>query len=432
MMNGKKKDITNILLVAVAMTMVLFSLAIFIEPLVAIFSGPIRNGDSEWYIAAANGNLQTLIEPYSVRFLHPFIAGWLSGHSALNVYEAFLVIAIASLLLFLIVNALILKHTIGSPLLMVPLFGLPYVLDSLSIIFHPDMFYMFLTALFFLLLSVKKQGASLLVLFFLFLTRESTILLGVMYSVVAWLCSKKNLAITIIVIMLISLFVSGVMKEIGQPNKHDLNSSVYLAAKLSYNFMRNVLGLNPWTNTYQNCDPIIQFNLPQFELFGNIRGVGVCGFNFIAPLQTLITLLTIFGIAPCALFYILKNKIKQIWKTFPFWFLVAVAYGLTSYVIGVAAGTGVQRIVGYGWPAFLLGVPILVKNFFEIDKKFIAKLFVTHLFIAWLPFVVQRIDEGQFTPVVIGVALVAYIYCFNLMKKQKQRNTCIEGRIDST
>lgn len=421
MMNERKKNFVRILLVSAGMTVLFLALAILAEPLVAIFSGPIRSGDSEWYIAAANGNLHTLIEPYSVRFLHPFIAGWFGRHLALDTNQAFLGIAIVSLFLFFAVNAVMVKHIIKFPLLVAPLFALPYFLDSLSIIFHPDIFYIFLTALFFLLVYWRKESASLLVFFLLFLTREFTILLGFVYLAASWFFSKKILTAAIIAIMLISLFTTGVMRDIGQPNKHDLNSTVYVAAKFSYNFMRNVLGLNAWTNTYQNCDPALRFSLPPLQSFGKIKEIGLCGFQVMAPIQTLITLLTVFGIAPLVLVYTVRHKVKQIWRTFPFWFLVAMIYGLASYFIGIIAGTGVARIVGYGWPAFLLATPMLVEKYFEIDRKFVTSLLCAHLFVAWLPFVVYRIGGGALSPAMIGIVLIVYAYCLKMMKKQKQK-----------
>lgn len=416
----QKKDFIRIILIAAALTAIFLFLAVSLEPLLNIFSGPIRDGDSEWYIMAANGDLHTLIEPYSVRFLHPFIAGWISRHLSLNINEAFLMIAIVSLFLFLIINAIILKNTTKSSLLIAPLFMLPYFLQSLTIMFHSDAFYMFLTALFFLFLYFKKESMGLLVFFLLFLTRESTALLGLIYAAVSWFFSKKRLAAAIVVILLVSLFTTSVMRDIGEPNKHNLNSSVYLAAKFSYNFMKNVLGLNAWTNTYQNCEPIFKVHMPPLQSFGSIKEIGLCGFDGRIPMQTVTTLLTVFGIAPLVLLYSIRKRMQQIWKTFPLWLVVALVYGLAMYGIGVVAGTGVARIVGFGWPAFVLATPILLKNVFEINRKFITTLLSAHLVVAWMPFVAERIGGGSLNPVIIGIVLIVYYYCFTVMRRQKR------------
>ena len=55
-----------------------------------IAAGPTYGGDSEWYIAAAEGRLDDLITPYSGRFLHPFIVGSLDHIIPLDLYQIFL------------------------------------------------------------------------------------------------------------------------------------------------------------------------------------------------------------------------------------------------------------------------------------------------------------------------------------------------------
>lgn len=409
--NVRSKLIT-LALIAACITALLFALNIFL--------GPKYGGDVEWYIAAAEGHWDKLIEPYSARFLHPFLVTALSKILPLDIYQSFSVIAVTSIFLFLLINISMLKDMLKRPLLLVPLFFTPYFFDTLRYTFHPDAFYLMLTALFFLALFYKKESISLVTLFLLFLTRESTALLGLIYAAVSWLCSKKTLAATIMVIMVISLFTTSVMRDIGEPNKHNLNSSVYLAAKFSYNFMKNILGLNAWTNTYQNCEPIFTVRVPPLQSFGSIKEIGLCGFDARVPMQTITTLLTVFGIAPLVLLYSIRNKVKQIWKTFPLWLVVALVYGLAMYGIGVVAGTGVARIVGFGWPAFVLATPIILGSFFEIDRKFVTALLSMHLFVAWLPFVVQRIDGEFLNPVIIGIVLVVYYYCFTVMKQQKR------------
>ncbi len=405
------------LLTAAAITALLFYLNALIAPTIG--------GDTEWYIAAANGQLDTLIEPYSSRFLHTFLVGWLSRNSPLDVYQSFYLIAIASIFLFFAINGFILKNVIRSPLLLIPLFFLPYFFDTIREVFEPDSFFILLTAMFFLFVLFKKEILGLLTLFLMFLARESTILLGVIYTVMGWLWSKKILTLAIVIIVAVSLWLGGVMKSAGQPNVHNLSSPVYLIAKLSYNFGTNVLGAKPWINTSNACEPVFKLDLPSTKSLGTIRQIGLCGFDFSLPLKALITLLTVFGIAPLLLFYSLYKRFRNIFRDFSLGVLLAAVYGLVHYFFGIAAGTGVQRIVGYGWPAFLLFVPLLTRAFFDIDRKSIVKLSLIQLFVAWLPLTIYRTSGDDMSSIVIILILVfiTYLYAFRTIRNQELKSS---------
>lgn len=409
------------ILAAAAITALLFFLNILIAPTIG--------GDTEWYVAAAGGQLDKLIEPYSSRFLHPFLVGWLSRNTPLDVYQGFYLIAIASIFLFFVVNGSILKNVVRTPLLLVPLFLLPYFFDTIREVFEPDPLYLLLTAVFFLFTLFRKESYGLVTLFLMFLARESTVLLGVIYAIMGWLRSKKTLAFSIIVIIAASLWLTGIMKSIGQPNIHNLSSPVYMVAKLSYNFGTNVLGLKPWINTGTACEPKFKFALPPVKSLGNVHEVGLCGFDFSLPLKALITLLTLFGIAPLAVFYVLSKRMREIFKKFSFGFLLILVYGLAHYVVGVFAGTGVWRIVGYGWPTFLIAGPLLLSAFFEIDRKFVVKLSLIQLLTAWLPLVVYRLNgDGTSSLILILLSVLAiYAGSFRMLKKQKMSDAANGG-----
>lgn len=399
--------------------------AVFITTLLFVLNSlwwRTYGGDTEWYIAAAEGRWDELIQPYSARFLHPFLAGLLSRLLSLSIGHAFLVIGVVSVFLFFVVNAVILKKTIDlKPILFLPLFFSPYFLLTVREIFEPDAFYIFLSALFFLLLFYKKEVQTLLMFFLMFLTRESTSLLGIILGLVSWFRSKRSLAIGVFIVLFISFLTTSLFGSIGRSNVHNLNSSVYLVAKFSFNFLTNVLGLKPWTNTYVSCEPVFKFQLPTIESFRDIKEIGLCGFNILAPIQTLIILLTIFGITPILFFYLFFKKWDFILKELPLWIIVVLVYGLAHYFIGVVAGTGIQRIVGYGWPAFLLLTPIFISKFLEIDKKSILKFSLLQFFVAWLPLIVYRLNGDNLSSAlfILFIVLGMSFYSLKIIKKQR-------------
>jgi len=398
-----------------------FLVAALSLPFISVYLGDAGH-DSRWYIMIAEGHISEVLQPFSGRILYPFLAGWFDKILPLDIGQSFFILGIASLFLFLVINAFILKKAIRSPFLIVPILFLPYFIEISREFFVPDVFYLFLTALFFLFLFHKKEGLSLIVLFLLFLTRESTILLGVILMIFSLWRSKKALFMTTLVVVALSLFTTGQITSMGVSNVHNVGSSFYLVLKFSYNFLNNFLGIKLWASTLaENCEPIFRVVLPQWSVFGSIREAGLCGFGLSSPINSFLALITIFGVAPLAFFYIFFKKIKFILRIVPFWLTFAAIYGLAHYLIGVLAGTGVGRIIGYGWPAFLLATPFLIGIFFEIDKRFIIKLSLAQLLVAWLPFVIQRVAGFSTATAALSIMLVVPVYflVFFLLKNQK-------------
>lgn len=392
--------------------------------------------DSQWYIRMAEGRVSETIEPYSGRFLYPFLAGWLDKSFPLDIGQSFFLLATISLFFFLITNFHIFKKTVELPFLIIPLFFLPSIIWISREIFLPDIFYFFLTALFFLFLFRKMEAMSLVALFLLFLTRESTALLGLIFIIFSWFRSKRALSLVAVVVMLISLYTTGFISDMGEPNVHGLGSFAYLPLKLFYNFSANALGIKLWVNTYAFCEPTIRMALPHLGFLGDIREVGVCGFYPSLPLDTFLALITVFGVAPLVFFYVFFKKIKFILREAPFWLSLAAIYGAAHYFVGIPAGTSVGRIVGYGWPALLLALPLLTKNYFDTDRNFIIKLSLVQFLVAWLPFVIQVIAgyslaialfviqgaTGYSLSVALLTALLItpfYVWVFSLLRGQK-------------
>ena len=374
------KGYVGFFVVAVAVTVLFFSLNLPFLPATS-WSGH----DSEWYIKIAEGKIGEVMHPFSSRFLYPLIAGVLDVYVFHDITAAFFVLAAFSLVLFFVMNAVVLKKALQWPILLIPLFALPYFSEMLREFFVLDIFYLFLTALFFLLLFYDREKLSLVVLFLLFLTRESTILLALVLIIAGIFRSKKLFSAATAVVTMLSLYVINIVGAVGTPNMHNLSPVVHTFFKLPYNFLANALGIRLWVNGYHFCAPVFTVPLPSFSFLGNMREIGFCNFDISFPIGTTIILLTVFGILPLLLFSIFWKKRTRILQQIPFWLLIALGYGVLHYFIGVPAGTGVLRIVGYGWPAFLLAVPFLMRRFFAIDGVSVFRLSLIQLFVAWFP-----------------------------------------------
>src|SRR3989344_5076939 len=166
--------------------------------------------DSESYIKIAEGKISEVVRPFSGRILFPLVAGWLSEALFSDTTAAFLFLSSLSLLAFLALSGAILLGAFKWPVLIIPLFFLPYFSEILREFFPPDLFYAFLTALFFFLLYKGKEWPALIVLFLLFLTRESTLLLGALFVGVSWMRGKRRLAIVAAAVSLIAIALAGI------------------------------------------------------------------------------------------------------------------------------------------------------------------------------------------------------------------------------
>jgi hypothetical protein len=101
----KKENYIKFFFIAASITIILFILN--------SFWWRTYGGDTEWYIAAAEGHWSELIQPYSARFLHPFLAGSINRLFSLDIHHAFLVVGTVSVFLFVVLNAVIFKKTIN-------------------------------------------------------------------------------------------------------------------------------------------------------------------------------------------------------------------------------------------------------------------------------------------------------------------------------
>jgi hypothetical protein len=408
-----------------------FVMAVLVAVLISAATSlvPKYGSDAEWYVAIANGHIGEVIKPFSGRFFQPLLAGQISSYLGLSINRSFLLLTIVSMALFLVVNAFLLKKTIKSSLLLVPIFLLPYFAVILKAFVLPDFFYIFLLSLFFLELFYKKESLSLLVLFLLFLTRESTIILGLIFFVVCLARSRKLLSAAALLVVLASIFITQKVGNLGLPDAYHLNGFSYLILKAPYDFLSNVFGVRLWTNALPNvCAPAFLFNLPQNLVLGSINKIGFCGFSALAPLQTIVALLTVFGAMPFVLFYTLFSNFKLILGKAPLWAVVSVIYGAIAFFTSVFVTNAIERSAGLGWPAFLLATPFLVGIFFQVDKRFLIKLSLVQFFVAWLPIVILGGSDGDIKSLLIVTlaVLLAYFYAFRVLKGQKMTVPQIE------
>lgn len=415
---GKQRSTVLALITAFAVASVLV--------LVAWHELPYRSPDSVWYRQMAAGHADEVVRPYSTRILHAALIAFLAGPDAAGQETAFRIVGILSLLLLCGGAALLLRSGgVGLPVVVV-LLGVPLFLLLFQDYYLPDLFHGALLVLFLLTLR-RWTWPSLLLLFALVLTRETTALLSLVLIIYALRSGQRALALSVAGVTMAGLgltwfgaarlglvpsgLTGAVSVEAGR-NAHGIGPILYLLLKLPFNLLRNLFGLRFWANTLDYCSPTVQWELPRWLARGAVHAVGFCGFSILGPLHLASYILTSLGLLPSlALLWIRRGRGLSA-RGSPAWLQCAWLYGLLTFLLTPAMGAAMDRIIVYGWPAFVLAAPLLAVRDGLIPREHLGRLAALHLGLSWSPYLLVHLLNDELmgshialVSVLIGIAL---------------------------
>lgn len=403
---------------------IITSLLVFLVFLVVLPQIPFFAADSDWYVKMADGKFSDIIKPFSERILHPFLVGALSSLGGVDIHTSFLTIGLASLFIFIFIILLISQKANKNIFIAFPFIFSPFIFILFKDYYLPDIFYGALISVFFYFLFKENFLISVIVLFFLALSRlEMTILLALPLFIFSIVKFKKTIAIAIVFLLIFASIILSYFGSLGKPNMHNLPDAVYVAVKFPVNFLKNVFGINLWTNTFSGltgtCIPKSVLILPSWLQYGSVKSVGICGFSLSRPFKTLSIMISIFGLAPLIIFLFIIKNFKKIFSFNSLWISVAVIYSALVFIIGPGGGTGVSRIVGYAWPAFLLVAPFILNNYYKKDAKSAKKIIVAHSLLLWIPLVLVffGFDGIKENTIIILIGFMVYIFAYFRIKK---------------
>jgi hypothetical protein len=363
----------------------------------------LHHWDSQSYMFIAQGRLAEVMSPFSKRALYPWMAKLLANEANLELGTSFMVLNVTAFMLLALCLTVMLEMLTAHAWLAIPLLLTPLPLESLELGYLPDLFHTALAALFFLLLLKDFEIAALVVLFFAFIVRESTLLLCLTCAVMGWLRGRKTLWIGSLVVLVAGTVITSVVAKHGQPNYHHLPDFVYLALKVPYNFLANYLGIYVWTNaTSWVGEPLVRWKLPAFLQSQMHQEIGF-RFEWRFPLTTLLVLLTVFGSGPLFLAALLK-RLRTLLEV-PLALQLAFLYGILCFFLGPALGNWVERLVGYAWPLFWLVIPwSMYRHCSEKVSVLQSTLLVgSYVLIAWWPSFFGGLEKPAFVWCVIGL-----------------------------
>jgi hypothetical protein len=210
--------------------------------------------DSVSYVSMAYGHVELAGQPFSARILHPALVGLVSRVFAIPLPTAFALVAIASLALLLGVTFDLLRRSPGLPpflpvfaLFLLPWLEMTYAAYTLQDIFYAGLLSVYCAAL---ITRGPTHLVSLVMLFLLFLTRESTSLLAFSVCVVYFFLHRAREAVVVAVVAAAGLGTALHFQHLGIPNQHGVGALLYIACKIPYNIAQNILGMKLLVDTY--------------------------------------------------------------------------------------------------------------------------------------------------------------------------------------
>jgi len=313
--------------------------------------------DGNWYLALAKGNGREVIQPFASRQLYALSVRGLAAISGWPVERAFLAVGMACLVFTLAVIFRLMVRTSAPRWMLGAIVILPFWPQLLAGLVLPDIWYAALVALLLLLLHRQRWWAAAAMMLPLMVSRESTSLTLICLLLAGWKEMRWRCAAFAVLCTGAGGWIVHLLTAGNPGNREKLPQALYLLAKAPWNGMRNVLGVQPWSNLYT-----LLCERPRWLWvvhLGPVRELGVCSVNGTQPLLLLLAELTVFGALPWLAFLLWWRQRSQI-ETVLLRF--CILYGGLGFLLAPLLGTAVGRLVGYGWPLPLVAAPMLAER----------------------------------------------------------------------
>ena len=369
--------------------------------------------DTEWYLKIAEGRISEAMQPFTSRQLGPLLAGATSHLFHIDLKTSFLAQGVLSLLVLLGIIGFFLYRNRSSAWLCASIGGLAFWSFLFNGLVLPDLIFSAILACFLLLLDREHYLLSALMLFPLFVTRESAILVLPCLAVAGWKRMRLLDGLTALVMSIAGTVVVKRLAAGGLPNQEHVGPLLYLVGKVPWNFMKNMVGVALWNdrNPWTCAVPVWQTSVH----LGGMHSIGVCAYDPERQLETLFVALTCFGALPLISILLLRRKPSLLWPD-NVMLRFCVLYGGIAFVIGPSIGAALQRLVGYSWPMFVVAVPAILQQIPLPDGRRGVAIVVLHLGISWLPVIDHFAGIGRaLHPAYCVVIVAAYFAIWRLM-----------------
>jgi hypothetical protein len=322
-------------------------------------------GDARYYLGIVTGDYSQVMQPFASRQLGALVVAALAHAMHWTVEQAFIEEGILSLIVMLVAIYYIALHTEAPRWLLLAIALVPFWGFLLENLVLPDLWYSALLALVLLMLAGEHMLGASLMMFPLMLSRESTSLTLICFLIAGWGWMRWRDRIVAVVSAIAGSVLVSHLAVRAQPNFEGLPESIYMLAKVPWNFMRNVLGIIPWSNVNTEFCAVPAWTMQVH--FGRLHAIGICGFSLAGWVKISQAVLNDFGLLPllAAVFWwrCRKIAIKNVLLRF------TLLYGGISLLLAPMLGTWFDRLLGYAWPLFFVALPLLFDRFEETSPK---------------------------------------------------------------
>jgi hypothetical protein len=338
--------------------------AIAITAAFAVLSSPrfgqiFTQSDIGWYLRLASGQTHDVMQPFASRQLGPAVVRLLAWILHWPIERTYLLQGILSFAVVLATIYTFLLQSSAPRWMLAAIAFIPFWPQLWAGLVLPDLWYAALLCLFLLLLARNHLLAAACMLFPLMLSRESTSLTLVCFLLAAWKPLRWPGRLLALAATAAGQFVVGRLTAHNPGNMEHLPQSIYMLAKVPWNLLRNVLGINPWSNSFQRCTVPVWTH--PFH-YGDITSIGICGFSVEQPLTCLAAATTTFGLLPLLAAF-LWQRTRRTAATSPqprsVLLRFCLIYGAISFLLAPLLGVWAWRLFGYAWPLALVAVPLL-------------------------------------------------------------------------
>ncbi len=317
-----------------------------------------RIADVAWYMRLALGDPgHKVAQPFASRQLGPAIVRLSAWALHWPLQKAFVVQGVFSLAIALAVVFLLALRTVMPRWMLAAVAVVPFWPQLYMGLVLPDLWYAGLLAVFLLLLWRKHFLAACLMMFPLMVSRESTSLTLVCFLIAGWRDLRWRDRLVALGSALAGTMLVHHLTKLDPGNREHLPEAVYMLSKAPWNFVRNVLGIEPWSNIFSLCKvPLWQHSLH----LGPVQVIGVCKFSTDLPQTTVWAGLSTFGLLP-----LLTTFLWWRTRTFRQRSLLqrfCLGYGAACLLIAPLLGVWMPHLFGYSWPYSLVALPMLFEN----------------------------------------------------------------------
>jgi hypothetical protein len=376
--------------------------------------------DSEWYLHIAHGETALTMQPFASRQLEPLLVRGLAALTHASVENIFLALGVLSLFIALACCGWLLAQAGARVWAFVAAGALYFWAALFGGFLLPDTFSAALLAIFLLCLWRQQFLLAALMLAPMFVARESSLLVLLCLFAVGWRSLRMPVKLAAFLSSAFGILLVKWLSRSAMSNTEHIGALAYMAAKAPWNFVSNVLAVDPWSSTIQSfcAQPKWSATLPGFLALGGVRAIGICGYESGWHARLILVALCTYGLLPITTLYFLLRKRSSIW-TESIFVRFCVLYGCVSFLLAPVLGRSLERLFLYSWPVFILITPVLAQKLFARSRGLGTIWLTLHLATAWLDIIFftgsGRVQAWPYVWWLVAAVLAANIAAWRLL-----------------